>query len=456
MNSRQSFIMIWIQANPCAFSSQDWHEFTTDFWLNGTADVFWPSVLTSDHVGGTRCLSAKGLQTIDCVAQGVATLENFYNYHRNQGSYEISTQESQFPRTLQGTPRSPGLSAEAWSLAPHAATSLLKQHLWYDPHWYPADKTRPTGIRYGETWSQAAAVRTVCTRDILAFSNATFNVSLPNPPAYDLWARGNDRSGRYTNIQLSKPLWGDHEGALTQQTGTTTVWIPASPDMESVTAGLVILGSLNSTFESQRFGVVCSIDGRWNKAKHVLTGNANTGLGSKSYDNDGGDISVVQNGQRNNQAILTETLPLDDGNWRHIKAEQGWLNALTPLIPQYMEEAETALNKSTMTTALANILIAGDVRLNTDNLDSVNARFRIQYIETIISTAMADAISRVGLGQQYRAFKYYTNFGTKCKRIQSAGGRTWCPGPPPYDQSSRLAFRGFLTGKGVTITQRHR
>lgn len=410
---------------------QTWPEFTTEIWLNGTADVYWPSILTSDHLGGPRCSSARGLDTIECVAKGESILENFYNYDRPRTIYQISTRESQFPRTLQAIRRQPESSAEAWSVAPHAATSLLQSYLWYDPHWYPT-QLRPRGVRSAQTYSQAAAVRTVCTREILTFSNATFSVSLPNPPAYDLWARGNNQSGDYTNIKLSKPLWGNHKGAHTEQIGLTTVWIPATPDMESVSTGLVILGALNSTSATHRFGVVCSIDGRWNKAKHVLTGTIDTG-----------DISVVQSGRREGEAIMTDALPINDGSWRHITAEQGWLDALTPLIPQYMDEAKTALSRSTMTTAFANVLIAADIRLKTDN----DSDQYIQTAETVTSTAMADAISRVGVGQEYDNHTYYTSFGTECTGIEGASPRKWCPGPPPYNQFSRLAFHGFLTGE---------
>ncbi|CAD6590448.1 MAG: hypothetical protein ASARMPREDX12_004370 [Alectoria sarmentosa] len=419
----------------------NWPEFTTDFWLNGTADVYWPSKLTSDHLGGPRCSSDRGLGTIECVAKGISSLESFYNYYRSQSGYEISTVESQFPRILQAIPRKAGISAESWSVAPHAATSLLKNDLWYDPHWYPAN-FHSTGIRYAETYSQAAAVRTVCTRDVLIFSNATFDVSLPNPPAYDLWAKLDDRSGNHTAIKLAKPLWGTHKGAHTEQRGLTTVWIPPKSDMESVTTGLVILGPLASTSATERFGVVCSIDGRWNKAMHVLTGKGNTVVSLANQ----ASISVVQSGKRSDRVIPNNALPINDGSWRHIAAEQAWLEALTPLVPQYLNEAKTALKESTMTTALANLFIAANILLRTDNLTSSEERYWIQNIETVTSTAMADAISRVGLGQQYDTHQYYTSFGTECTGIGGASPRKWCPGPPPYNQSSLLAFHGFLTG----------
>ncbi|KAM0797049.1 hypothetical protein BDR22DRAFT_489094 [Usnea florida] len=71
-----------------------WHYFTTEIWLNGTADVFWPTALTSDHVGGARCRGIRGWNSIDCIAKGLAYIESHYAYFRAQNGYEISTPES--------------------------------------------------------------------------------------------------------------------------------------------------------------------------------------------------------------------------------------------------------------------------------------------------------------------------------------------------------------------------
>lgn len=338
-------------------------------------------------------------------------------------------------------------------MAPHAATALLQNYLISDPHWYPVS-SRPTGIRYGETYSQAAAVRTVCTRKVLTFSNTTFLVSLPDPPAFDLWARASHRSGKHTDIKLAKPLWGTQKGAHTNKTGLTTVWIPPTSDMESVTAGLVVLSALNSSSATERFAVVCSIDARWNKAKHVLTvkGSNPAVLGNKASDSSSSDVSIVQSSKHDNRALASTVLPINDGSsWRHIAAEQAWLDGLTPLVPQWMDETKTARNKSTMTTAFANLFIATDARLRTDRPKKTMEKYWIQNIETVTSTAMADAISRIGLGRQYWSNKHYTGSGNKCTGIVGAAPRQFCPGPPPYGESSLLTFQGFLTGEWARI-----
>lgn len=89
---------------------------------------------------------------------------------------------------------------------------LLKNDLWYDPHWRPA-KLRPTGILLcgNILTSDNSAYSTVCKCDFLTFQNATFTVSLPDLPADDLclWAKEDDRSGTQADI-----MWPNRFGEL--------------------------------------------------------------------------------------------------------------------------------------------------------------------------------------------------------------------------------------------------
>lgn len=416
-------------------TKQNWHEFTTKFWLNGAADVYWPTKLTSDHTGGLDCAGIEGIDSLggdQCINRGVPFLESFYAYYtRLAGSYEVFTPESAFPRILQAIPRVDGQSAEAWSVAPHAATSLNQNRLWYDPHWFP--QFRPRGDRSAHTSSQAAAVRTVCNREALNISNTTYSVSLPVIPAYGLWAQEDGHPGPFVDIKLAKPLWGTNKKALTDHTNLTTVWIPA--DMDSVTAGIVILGELHSELDTHRLGVVCSIDARWNRAMHTYTANSTTGFAQS-----GAFTSVTQSGRRSTQEIITKTLPMDNGDWSHIAAEAEWLETLTPVVP-----IRTGPSSATfMTTALAHIY-------NTSNIPEANGAWDVVKIESITSTVMADAISRVGLAQAWGARILYTSFGQTCSIINWNHGAQFCPGPPPSGQFSPLAFHGFLTGKHSTL-----
>lgn len=116
-------------------------------------------------------------------------------------------------------------------------------------------------------------------------------------------------------------------------------------------------------------------------------------------------------------------------------------------MPVWTNEAKTALIESAMTTALANLYVVGVIKLRSANLTDGPVQSWLQSIESITSTAMADAISRVGLAQHYDTHKYYTNFGKCCLSMWGSVPRQFCPRPPPSDRFNLLAFNEFLTGK---------
>jgi len=155
-----------------------------------------------------------------------------------------------------------------------------------------ARQSHPTGTRSGAVSSQGSVVGILCNREVLLFSGNTTKVSLPNLPSYAVWASENNSSGPYSTIELAKPLWGTSQGSLTNITALTTLWIPLSDEMTSVTTGLVILGPQNSTNSTERYVVVCSIDAWWNTAEHTMTESFITALG-----NVGDSIAAAGSGQ---------------------------------------------------------------------------------------------------------------------------------------------------------------
>ena len=251
-------------------------------------------------------------------------------------------------------------------------------------------------------------------------------MSLPDLPAYDLWVEVDDRSGKHADIKLAESLWGNDRGAHTDQTGLTTVWILPKSAMQSVTTGLVVLGALTSTSAMEPFGVVCSIDGRWNQPKQVLSGGTVAAFGNNAPYNSGSDTSVVQSDKCSNAAITNSALPINDGSWRQIIAEQAKLEALTPLVNRWMRPRRR-WNKFTLTTVFANIFLAADIGLETDILTLGGERYWIQNhrdgdiddggrfaspasaVEQLLNTTAA-------LGQSLQAFLCIGN---------------WCPDPLP-------------------------
>ena len=145
---------------------QTWQQFSTTFWLNGTADTFWPDTQTAEHIGGSKCVVQGGYFSAYCVSYLLPFLESYYAYsYNNKEGFQLSSPDYLAPRILEGTPRVNRISSEAWSFAPHWVTLLVQTYLWFDRRWHPPDN-KPTGSLSRQISSQAAAVRNVCSRDI--------------------------------------------------------------------------------------------------------------------------------------------------------------------------------------------------------------------------------------------------------------------------------------------------
>ena len=244
--------------------------------------------------------------------------------------------------------------------APHAATSALMTVVWNSY----LRNNHPTGVRSTAVSSHRSAVRTVYTRTVKSFSDTTLDVSLPDRPPYTTWAPPDSSagskanvsaSGPYARVRLPKPLWGTSQEVLTNSTTLTTVRIPPIANITLVTTELVTLSPLNSTNQTKRFRLVCSVDARWDKAQHAMTESPTASLG-----NVGNPIySANGSGQRSTTGIQRAALPIDQGNWTHISADAAWLDALTPSLPKVQFPSPG----SNMITTFANVILAGYYKL---------------------------------------------------------------------------------------------
>ena len=264
-----------------------------------------------------------------------------FNYDVGTSGFEISTPERMYPRLLQWTPKVDGLSAEAWSIAPHLATTLFSIQLWNDPHWYPQQK-KYTGENLAQTLAKAAAVRTVCSTDIQVFNDTTRVVSLPHLQPYSTWIQGNATSGDLVDVHLTGALWGNEARALATNKNPTTVFIPPVPGMSSVTTGLVLMGPGRSS--GDRIGMVCSVDARWNKGVHSMEQSPYYGLG-----NQGSPMKAAISSRNSNRHIVDGVLPRNTTDWTPIEADTEWLEGALgyeTVFSQYPNPVSVALGNT--------------------------------------------------------------------------------------------------------------
>ncbi|KAL8686910.1 MAG: hypothetical protein Q9224_005305 [Gallowayella concinna] len=422
-----------------------WQQYTTRVSLNGTTDDFWPTILTKKHAGLVKRHNA-GRPGQNIVSTGLPSLAMYLAYSKNEkGGFAIDTPEKNFPRRIEGAPRVKDVNAEAWSFAPHAPTALVMTNLWDDPHWYP-EPGKPTGRLTGELENaEAAAVRTVCDPSIREVDESTNSIALPILQDYHTWSPSNTKPENRAVIRLAETLRSQNKSSLLTKSGNmTTVFIQPGRNMTSVTTGLLILGPKSPS--RGRFAVVCSVDARWNRALHTMAKSDDYGIGSI-----GNTIAARLRGRRTGADLKKSTLPINNGHWRHIAAEPAWLEAAlgyaTSFNFGYPPFSIHANGPTYQTTALGAILMA---RIG----PWAKRETPIEYwsnntaaIESVVSTAFADTISRVGMERQQIAGGHTpTESVRSCHQISNK--YTFCPPPAAseMDQWTALDFKGFTTG----------
>ncbi|KAL9108327.1 MAG: hypothetical protein Q9227_006926 [Pyrenula ochraceoflavens] len=168
--------------------------------------------------------------------------------------------------------------------------------------------------------------------------------------------------------------------------------------------------------------------------------------------NSGNPISAQLGGTNKQNNLQKRTLPINDGSWRRISMENDWLEGAIgyPTLYNYRFQPHSALDQRRYfnTTALGMLIMSRQYdTVKTEAERSDWLRFKPE-IESVVSTAFADAISRVGSFQQDQSPTIFLESVRKCGLVPGSTQKTFCPGPPspsPGDWTP-LIFRGFTTG----------
>ena len=417
-------------------------QFATTFWMNGTGEDFWPDVLRAEHLGEPKSCE-KGFVAATCAQNGLPLLSIYDKYSRNNdGGFRIFTPDSSFPRIIDGIPKVKDVSAECWTVTPHAATSLALTRLWGDPKWLA--QGNPTGIQSGQTSSGAAVVRTVCSPDIMLTRNGTSEVSLPYLPAFETWSK-DGRPGDERTVKLRELLWVQSNISRSGNDHLTTVFVAPDQAMASVTTGVVVLGPL--TNQSERIAMTCSIDARWNDAKHSMIKSSDYGIG-----NAGNSVYAILRGRNTQADLKTMTLPVNDGSWRHVAADEAWLKGAlgyqAPYNARYQPYYKGVEKRGYNTTALATLILARSLYSYGKQQNIDYWRDSLPAMESVISTAFADVMSRTGSMRGIEARMMPMNSVKECQMLAGSAYFEFCPPPPASEAGtlSELHFNGSRTG----------
>lgn len=405
--------------------NQTWSTGGISFYINGTADQLWPTILTASHIGGSNCNTSEATSNPCCAAGGFNPLYNHYDIFNTNplSDFTFTIADSLTMRTLQGDIRNSWESGgQTWTQSPHVATAVIEEPLrqawssalrrvWAnfplgdtafgnitsDPrssHYVYAD------IRTAQVQTQFPVVRTVCVPS----ENLTAdNVMLPFPvlPEFDFWYWNSETgigTGAYGNgvilsYALPEPLSSFWETADAASISLKSTWVVLPAEFGSATAGLALL--FPPTNATQGKAISCTIDARWTQGQQWVT--------SSATDWDGGiSLAPMQSTISDTSLPIVEGriyaprlfAPSNDSNWRRIFATPEYLNALTP-----------PMSNVTNTTTLEFILIRNIPKITSTWYPDISPFLNssstlIPFVEHIISTLVVDGIARTGSSLQ--------------------------------------------------------
>ncbi|KAL9611931.1 MAG: hypothetical protein Q9167_003454 [Letrouitia subvulpina] len=181
---------------------------------------------------------------------------------------------------------------------------------------------------------------------------------------------------------------------------TGTVWIDGVQDVDAVTAGIVILAPLTSSNDTSWSALGCSIDARWDQSHHVKF--------------DGPlDIAISADviGPRRDNSGGSGFLPSNSSDWKNVKANMDWLEALTPIVPSLPSTSD--LSDSTSTIA---DLLTGTNHTQFSPIDSIKDGYGVssglspyQFWEFLLATYFAEGVACVGYSEQLDSAVFYVD-----------------------------------------------
>ena len=380
---------------------RDWNAGGASVFILGTTNDLWPTSLSASDVGSLYSQSNATSYGV-CPSSGFFSMWNTARislYRRNLGGLEwnvstdllfsgrnltLSSSADTIPDSqMYGNWRA--ISSETAVQGVHLASAILQKRVVQD--WeeavtalpYSALKASFSEYKYhyscfASSPSRVPVVRIACS-DAQSLSSASKDVYFPILPELNCW----NTSMQVLPLNLTEP----------PREALRTRWIPLPQSFGSVSTGLLLERSMDGS-SSSALVVGCSVDARWADGTTVnpLSGPAHA-------------IVLDRTTSENAQCQYSAFRSASAGHWTRIQLNEGWLGALTPMLP-IQTEKETFRNISTLEKLLMDTgLVDGlneshSTQTEVWNKGVPGGMNRTVSLEWILANVVADGLSRHG------------------------------------------------------------
>lgn len=468
------------------------------FWLNGTADTNWPSVLDEAYDPGDGCSSEEDkLTNTNCPAAGFRALYDHYSRAWNwiDNTFTFEYQDFTTRRDMYIWPaRNPAY--DSWAYVPHVTTvrmqdlmrSLHSKAINYLAKAKPSASPWPVALRWAtsktyKTETRVPAVRTLCVshgRVDLEGSELVVNfVDLledqtrgrPDDSAtadeVDWSSQRMDVLDTVRDYLSRRDIASTDDDTLDEErlfNGTRRILavpVPIAAGGLASSLGLVLL--LNRTVEGSTDDpandinlATCSIDARWIQAKSIFQGAELSSFLEFEYY--GGrarnlaSLKIDDDDKEKEHYMGPIPLYLDkppDKRPSVIRLMPGWYDQLAPMVSSE-DGSYDRFNQTTVERIL-------DVSMVTDG----NYLTQVQHT---VSSIVADGISRCGMGSNLEPRRLLgSTFDTSWAIDDEAVARTLVRSGKPREtfglpaalrdgDSVRMDMRAVFKGKAMVMT----
>jgi hypothetical protein len=389
----------------------------TDYYINGTKEVLWPTVVEMDHYlpnytngfnESIACSSSSGYRSALCPSGGFQSFLQHFSAntfqtragtpildpdptglfsHTVRGGIIMQSPNGQVAaQTVSGQVRGEDIT-ETFAFATHGATTSLQMPLNQD--WVLAaenaknmyadsrqiSRFRFYAIQESTVVSQVPAVRVLCLGQQVTAGSST--VAFPALPEFDFSIDTNGTVLNNHTIMVGDILGGQNSNDFGHVWTDISKSVPAN---ESISQGFILNAPWREN--NSRPVVACSIDARWAdatvwqrfpgpfQASFVHTRPATKGFRETSF------------------------LPQSGGSWRRIQVDPSWISALD--FPLNASSSDITWRNQTSISEL--ITISGIL----DRLSSLDST-ATTFLEYILATTFSDALSRASSHLSYFA-----------------------------------------------------
>ncbi|KAF5021212.1 hypothetical protein F66182_6751 [Fusarium sp. NRRL 66182] len=400
------------------------------FWLNGSQEQLWPTLLNADYYSEVDCTLGAGQFTNNkCPAQGFfAIYQHFFSWWNNYKPVAFELNDDFVRKTVYARPAMLA-DANTWAYTAHAATATMQDalrgaHMGALTHLearhpnkrpFPARLVWADPMRY-KVETKVPAARVFCElQGVMDIEGANLTVKFPNLNGLDAYWEGKelgqDREPHGADVLDEIDVLGDVQHALaargilndTESRLSASIFeqerenliIPTDIwDRTNNSIGLVILlkGLYNRTNTHPEYAppsnvIACSIDARWAKADTIMEMTMNTPIDHEYHT--GRVLNLVETKLEFEGLIgYVKARPPNNGSMVPIRLTPDWYEMLSPTMPDKAPDH------------LPWLPIQGSKRSTLETLFITkfhpNLSRQVEF-ENLIATVFVDGISRSGL-----------------------------------------------------------